>query len=108
MSYTRLNPDFTGVQTLTTTNLSGGNIKYARYGRLVMLQFENMQVTSTGSKVVGTMPSGYRPSGYNPQPYVRDNAGDVAQAWVLTDGTINVNFQKTNTPYAGFGIWLIT
>ena len=105
-NYTRINPDFTGIQTLTTTNLSSGTVKYARYGKFVLINFESMQVTSTGTKVIGTMPSGYRMN-YYAQPYVRDTSGSVAQAWVTPSGEVNINFQKANTSYAGFGVWLI-
>lgn len=91
--------------TLTTSNLSAGNIKYQKFGHMVMVVFDGLTVSSTGTKVVGTLPTGYRPT-ITSQPFIRDSGGSsVLQSWIMTDGAINITFKTAGLAYAGFVVF---
>lgn len=108
MSYIRLNPDYSGAKSLTTSNLSAGTIKYAKFGKVVVMMFDNMKVATAGSYVIGIVPEGYRPYGMTIEPFIRDNTGTcVLQSWIVaTNGEIHAIFKTANLAHAGMAVWL--
>ena len=79
-------------------------ISYRKKNGIVMVFIEGVASSATsGTQVLGTLPSGYRPD-RNKQYYLRK--GDtLLQAWLTSGGVLNYSARSASGNIAGFAVF---